>query len=210
MNKYIKTSILMFIIASIIGFLILFDYGIFIRRPEEKLIESNEGFMIFPKYIAVDKEKNIYINASGKINVYYSNGKFKKAYKIEATSNGWFFTINKDNHLVISKREGTYVYDLDGNYIETMESGSGDKLFLGLKDNGKIVSTESGNIYILSSFIGNTKVIEKNAFGNKRLVYKISTSQYIIKIFLFFLVAVYIITLFTLFIVGKIKEISTL
>ena len=47
----------MFIIASIIGFLILFDYGIFIRRPEEKLIESNEGFMIFPKYIAVDKEK---------------------------------------------------------------------------------------------------------------------------------------------------------
>ena len=111
---------------------------------------------------------------------------------------------------MISKREGTYVYDLDGNYIETMESGSGDKLFLGLKDNGKIVSTDSGNIYILSSFIGNTKVIEKNAFGNKRLVYKISTSQYIIKIFLFFLVAVYIITLFTLFIVGKIKEISTL
>ena len=41
-------------------------------------------------------------------------------------SNGWFFTINEDNHIVISKRDGTYIYDLDGNHIETMESGRED------------------------------------------------------------------------------------
>lgn len=127
---------------------------------------------------AVDNLERIYIGGTNEIMVFH-NGKQVGTINPN-TSRTYAFTINNDNHILLSTSTKLFVMDLDGNILSEDEDIAANVYNQIKYRSGKYISS-NGNIYEMKDYFGWT-CITKNQVET---VYRISFLSFIVKLLLF-------------------------
>ena len=124
---------------------------------------------------AVDKSERIYVGETNKIAV-YEDGILVNEISPK-TSRSYIFTINQDDHILLSTSDKIYIMDLNGNVLEQREDKGAD-IYNQLSYRKKQFVSTSGDVYKLKDGLGRTRIVK----NDEEIVYSISELSYAVKI----------------------------
>ena len=118
---------------------------------------SNTGSVYFCGFGA-DSNGRVYVGRFHTIEIYDNGGKIGE---IQSPLNkGWFFTVTRDNHILVTNGYYLYTLDLDGTVVEIGEDHNSNLLNRIRKT--KSITDIHGNEYKLNSVLGFKWIIKNN------------------------------------------------